>query len=96
MATASAQVETISGVSGVRFTTDARQGTDQETKLQEIQSVLSGRVVILPSGTTLPHLALCSVQVVDGTSYAVISLRVPTDRRQKAVELLEAAGFTVS
>ena len=96
MPKASPQSETIGGVTGVRFTTDARQGTAEETKLQAIQRVLSGGVDILPSGTTLPHLALSSVQVVDAPSYAVTTLWVPTDKRHEAAEQLEAAGFTVS
>lgn len=96
MPSATAHEETIAGVPGVRFRTDARQHTSEEERLQEIQSRLSGGEDDLPSQTTLPHLALEEVQTVDGPSYSVISLWVPTDKRAEAAERLRAAGFTVS
>ena len=95
MQRARAEEETIEGVAGIRFRTDARPDTALEAKLQEIQSALSGGQVLLPSPTTLPHLELTSVQVVDGESYAVISLWVPRDLRSDAAAQLEAAGFTL-
>lgn len=81
---------------GVRFTTDGRPGTAQERHLQEIQGALSEGVVFLPSHTTLPHLSWHSVATVDGPSYPVISLWVPTEQRSQAAERLQSAGFTVS
>jgi hypothetical protein len=96
MPRATVQAETIAGVPGTRFTTDARPGTVWEERLQEIQSELSGGVVLLSSETTLPHLALVSIAVVDGPPYSVISLWVPDDKRSEAARLLEAAGFALS
>lgn len=96
MPTATAQEETITGVPGVRFTTDARPDTEWEGKLQEIQSALSGGKVLLPSPTTLPHLNLSLVATVDGPSDSVISLWVPREQRSEAARRLAAAGFTLS
>lgn len=92
---ATATEETVNGVPGVRFSTDARPDSTQEGLLQEIQRELAG-ITILPTDTTLPHLALYEVEIVDAPSESRISLWVPTDTRSDAVERLRAAGFTVS
>lgn len=90
------QEETIAGLPGVRFNTDARPDTAQEKRLQEIQSALAEGKVLLPSPTTLPHLSLYEVNVVHAPSFSMISLWVPMEKRSEAVERLQAAGFTVS
>jgi hypothetical protein len=88
--------ETISNVPGVRFSTNARPDTEQEEKLQAIQSALSGGIVDLPSPTTLPHLNYYSAAIVGGGSETYISLWVPADQRAGTTKRLETAGFTVS
>jgi hypothetical protein len=93
---ATVEEETIAGVSGVRFLTDARPETEADFKLRAIQRELAGGVDRLPEGTTLPHLNFVSVATVDGPSYSVISLWVPKEKRSKATALLRAADFTVT
>lgn len=89
------QQQTINGIRGVRFDTDARQGTSQEAALQRIQSTLSGGETSLGSNPTVAHLSLVSVQVVDGPSYAVITLWVPSEQETEAARLLSLEGFDV-
>jgi hypothetical protein len=87
--------DTIAGVPGVRFATTARPGSPEEHTLQRVQERLSAGVTELPSESTLPQLALNSVQVVDGTSYSVITLWVPKAQESEAAEALRAEGFEV-
>jgi hypothetical protein len=87
--------DTIAGVPGVRFATTARPDSPEEHALQRIQATLSGGVTSLPDPTTVPHLALQSVQVVDGTSYSVITLWVPKAQEAEAAEALQGEGFEV-
>jgi hypothetical protein len=87
--------DTIAGVPGVRFATTARPGSPEERTLQRVQETLSGGVTELPSSTTVAQLAYQSVEVVDGTSYSVISLWVPKDQESEAAEALRAEGFEV-
>lgn len=95
MSTVTRGNDTIAGVPGVRFATTAQPGSPEEQVLQRIQSTLSGGVTELPSPTTVAHLALSSVQVVDGASYSVISLWVPKDQEAQAADALRAEGFEV-
>jgi hypothetical protein len=85
--------ETIKDVEGVRFRTDARPDTPEDDRLRSIQSSLAEGNTSLPFGTTLPHLNYYWKQADDSTA---ISLWVPEPLRARAVELLEAAGYTVS
>ena len=94
MSTVTVVEETISGVRGVRFMTDARQDTPQDEQLQELQARLGG-VRFPPPGTTLPQLSLVSVAIPGGGSYAAITLWVPEEQRSEAERGLEAAGFEV-
>jgi hypothetical protein len=87
--------DTIDGVPGVRFATTARSGSPEEMVLQRIQSTLSGGQTSLPDRTTLPQLAHQSVEVVDGTSYSVITLWVPKAQESEAADALRAEGFEV-
>jgi hypothetical protein len=87
--------DTIAGVPGVRFATAARSDSAEERALQRIQSALSGGVPELPSSTTVAHLAYQSVEVIDGTSYSVITLWVPKTQESKAADALRAEGFEV-
>ena len=87
--------DTIDGVPGVRFATTARSGSAEERVLQRIQEDLSGGQTSLPHRTTLPQLAYQSVEVVDGTSYSVITLWVPKAQESAAVDALRAEGFEV-
>jgi hypothetical protein len=96
VASATAREAAISNVPGIRFSTNARQHTEQEDKLKAIQGALSGGIIDLPSPTTLPHLSFYSVATVDGDSGTFISLWVPKDQQADATKRLEAAGFTVS
>lgn len=96
MSKATTQEQTSAGVPGVRFTTDARPGTAQEASLQKIQSELSGGQTSLPDVTDLPHLHLYEAKTEDGSSYTMIALWVPAEKRSKAATLLEDAGFTVA
>lgn len=95
MSTVTRGSETIDGLPGVRFATTARPDSPQEQALQRVQAILSGGVTSLPDPTTLPHLALQSVQVVDGSSYSVITLWVPKAQESEAAEALRAEGFEV-
>jgi hypothetical protein len=79
----------------VRFATTARPGSPEERTLQRVQKTLSGGDTELPSSTTIAHLALTSVQVVDGTSHSVITLWVPKSQESEAADLLRAEGFDV-
>jgi hypothetical protein len=88
--------DTIAGVPGVRFATAARPGSAEERVLQQIQSRLSGGRTELPDPTTDPHLAYRSVEVVDGTSYSVITLWVPAGKETEAADALRAEGFDVA
>lgn len=85
--------DTIAGVPGVRFATTARQGSPEEKALQRIQYTLSGGATSLPAPTTVAHLALSQVRVVDGTSYPVITLWVPAEQESEAAAALRAEGF---
>lgn len=87
--------DTTAGVPGVRFATTARPGSAEEGVLQRIQSALSGGQTELPSPTTVAHLAYQSVEVVDGTSYSVITLWVPQAQESEAADALRAEGFEV-
>ena len=87
--------DTIAGVPGVRFATTARPGSAEERTLQRVQEALSGGETELPSPTTVAHLAYQSVEVVDGTSYSVITLWVPEAQESEAAEALRAEGFDV-
>jgi hypothetical protein len=87
--------DTIAGVPGVRFATTARQGSPEEKVLQRIQYTLSGGQTSLPDPTTVAHLALSQVTVVDGQSYPVITLWVPAEQEAEAVAALRAEGFEV-
>jgi hypothetical protein len=87
--------DTIDGVPGVRFATTARPGSPEEKALQRIQEALADGVTSLPDRTTLPQLALTSVEVVDGTSYSVVTLWVPKEKESAAAEALRAEGFEV-
>ena len=49
----------------------------------------------LPDRSTLAQLAYQSVEVVDGTSYSVITLWVPKAQESAAVDALRAEGFEV-
>jgi hypothetical protein len=89
---AKAQVETVNGVPGVRFTTD----TPEERELQDVQSELSGGTDLLPGDTVLPHLAPVSVAEVGRPGHSVISLWFPSEKRSAAEALLTNAGFAVS
>jgi hypothetical protein len=83
------------GTPGVRFATQARPGSPEEESLQRIQAALSGGVVSLPSSTDIAHLALNTVQVVDGSSYSVITLWVPQAQESDAVAALKAEDFDI-
>lgn len=85
--------DTIAGVPGIRFSTAARPGSSEEQALQRVQGKLSGGVTSLPDPTTIAHLALNTVQVVDGSSYSIITLWVPQAQESEAVTALEAEGF---
>jgi hypothetical protein len=87
--------DTITGVPGVRFATAARPGSAEEGTLQRIQATLSGGDMSLPSPTTVAHLAYQSVEVVDGTSYSIITLWVPEAQESDAAAALRAEGFDV-
>jgi hypothetical protein len=87
--------DTIAGVPGVRFATAARPGSAEEKVLQRIQSSLSGGITELPDPATVAHLAYQSVEVVDGTSYSVITLWVPAAQESEAADALRAEGFDV-
>ena len=95
MSTVTRGNDTIAGVPGVRFATTAQPGSREEGVLQRIQSNLSGGATELPAPTTVAHLALSKVQVVNGDSYSVISLWVPKDQEDEAAEALRAEGFEV-
>jgi hypothetical protein len=95
MLTARSSDETIKGVEGVRFPTNAEPGSDAEDRLQEIQRELAGGIDELPSGTTLPHLNYYDAATVGGPTQTYISLWAPKDQRLRGIELLEAADFTV-
>ena len=95
MSTVTRGSETIDGVPGVRFATTARQDSPEQQVLQRIQAALSGGQTSLPDRTTLPQLAYQSVEVVDGTSYSVITLWVPKTQEDEAAEALRAEGFEV-
>ena len=88
--------DTIAGVPGVRFATAARPGSAEERVLQRIQSRLSGGVTELPDPATVAHLAHQSVEVVDGTSYSVITLWVPAGQESEAADALRAEGFDLA
>lgn len=88
--------DTVAGVPGVRFATAARQGSPEEKVLQRIQSTLSGGQTSLPAPTTVAHLALTSVRVVNGSSYSVITLWVPAEQESDAADALRAEGFEVA
>jgi hypothetical protein len=87
--------DTIAGVPGVRFATTARPGSAEERVLQRVQSALSGGETSLPSSSTVAQLAYQSVEVVDGTSYSVITLWVPASQESAAADALRAEGFEV-
>ena len=87
--------DTIAGVPGVRFATTARRGSAEERTLQRVQERLSGGATSLPSTTTVAQLAYQSVEVVDGTSYSVITLWVPAAQESEAADALRAEGFDV-
>jgi hypothetical protein len=87
--------DTIAGVPGVRFATAARPDSPEERTLQRIQESLSGGATSLPSPTTVAHLAHQSVEVVDGTSYSIVTLWVPKAQESEAAEALRAEGFEV-
>jgi hypothetical protein len=87
--------DTIAGVPGVRFATAARPDSPEERTLQRIQETLSGGATSLPSPTTVAHLAYQSVEVVDGTSYSIITLWVPQAQESEAADALRAQGFEV-
>jgi hypothetical protein len=95
MPNATVQQETVAGVPRVRFTTDARPGTEEEDQLQEIQLELSDGVDSLGAQPTVAHLTLHEVATVDGPSHSVISLWVPAEQQPLAVERLQSAGFTI-
>jgi len=96
MLTATSETETIAGVAGVRYRTNARPWTREEAKLQEIQRTLAGGDVELPAQTTLPHLNLSAAGHSDGPPVSHISLWVPLAQRSEAAALLATAGFEVS
>jgi hypothetical protein len=87
--------DTVAGVPGVRFATTARPGSAEERALQRVQKILSGGETSLPSSSTVTQLAYQSVEVVDGTSYSVISLWVPAAQESEAADALRAEGFEV-
>ena len=90
--------DTIAGVPGIRFATAARPDSPEERTLQRIQETLSGGETSLPSPTTvahLAHLAHQSVEVVDGTSYSIVTLWVPQAQEAEAADALRAEGFEV-
>lgn len=95
MSTVTRGNDTIAGVPGVRFATTARPGSPEEGVLQRIQATLAGGETSLPDRSTLPQLAHQSVEVVDGTSYSVITLWVPKDQEDEAADALRAEGFEV-
>lgn len=95
MSTVTRGNDTIDGVPGVRFATTARPDSPEEQALQRVQATLSDGTTSLPDPTTLPQLALQSVQVVDGTSYSVITLWVPKAQESEAAEALRGEGFEV-
>ncbi|MBV9822710.1 MAG: hypothetical protein JO144_10765 [Actinobacteria bacterium] len=87
--------DTIAGVPGLRFATAARPGSPEEKVLQRIQHDLSGGRTSLPAPTTVAHLALSQVKVVNGSSYSVITLWVPAAQESEAATALRAEGFEV-
>lgn len=95
MSTVTRGDDTIDGVPGVRFATTARPDSPEEQALQRVQAALAGGDTSLPVDATLPHLGLSSVQVVDGTSYSVVTLWVPKDLESAATEALRGEGFEV-
>lgn len=95
MTTVTRQHDTIAGIPGVRFATAARPGSAEERVLQRIQSKLSGGVTDLPDPATVAHLAYQSVEVVDGSSFSVITLWVPAAQESEAADALRAEGFEV-
>jgi hypothetical protein len=92
---AKTEEETIEGVHGIRFRTNAEPNTEAERQLQEIQSVLSGGIVDLPP-PALPHLNFYWAAVAGGPDPTYISLWAPNEQRLQATQLLEAAGFTIT
>ena len=95
MNTVTRGTDTIAGMPGVRFATAARPGSAEEEVLQRVQSRLSGGITELPDPATVAHLAYQSVEVVDGTSYSVITLWVPAAQESEAADALRAEGFDV-
>lgn len=95
MSTVTRGNDSIAGVPGVRFATTARPGSPEEDTLQRVQQTLSGGNTSLPSPATVAHLAYQSVEVVDGTSYSVITLWVPEEQESETAEALRAEGFEV-
>jgi hypothetical protein len=93
MNTVTRDSSSVAGVPGVRFATAARPGSPEERALQRIQANLSGGATSLPAPTTVAHLALRSVQVVNGASYSVITLWVPAEQESEAADALRAEGF---
>jgi hypothetical protein len=87
--------DTIAGVPGVRFATTARPGSPEERVLQQIQSRLSGGETELPDRASVAQLAYQSVEVIDGTSYSVITLWVPAAQEAETVDALRAEGFEI-
>ncbi|HEX8079373.1 MAG TPA: hypothetical protein VF557_04115 [Jatrophihabitans sp.] len=83
------------GTPGISFATQARPGSPEEGSLQRIQAALSGGADSPPGTTNTAHLALNTVQVVDGTSYPIITLWVPEAQESEAVAALETEGFDI-
>lgn len=96
MPNAHASEETLHGVEGVVFRTDAKEGSAEEAALQAIQSDLADGVVSLPADTTLPHLRMASARQVGGPTITTIEFWVPKPLNYRAEARLEEAGFTVS
>lgn len=94
MPTALISAETIEGVAGTRFRTNAQPHTDAERLLQEIQSTLSGGMNGPP--LTVAHLNFYARGVADGPDKTYISLWVPREQQSQTTSLLEDAGFSVS
>ena len=96
MSNVTSEDEILRGVAGVRFYTRVQQGSDAERALQSIQYKLSDGNDLLPDDTTEPHLALVTIQALDGPSIDVITLWVPRDMKGEAEALLTSSGFSLT
>ncbi len=79
------------GIPGVRFATDARQGTEAEERLLEIQVELANEAGLPPQH----NLTLHNAEGLDGANLVYVSLWVPIEQESNARTKLETAGFDI-